>query len=444
MTNEEILSQLKEELKESEDKLFGLLEKQEAEVKAHGETTSETAKKIAAAEKSFGQIQSDLKSQQEEQAETLRKEWKEDGDKIRERIDELEKEMQRPGWNGGDDPEKAKSLGEQFVELEQFQEITGRAASQKTPLKFGMDVQRFPHGEQKASLLTTAATRLVMPQRVDMVDAQLRRPRIRDLIPVTGTTANAIEFVQEIGFAADGAVGGTQTQGAAAPVAEGAAKPEAQLELELKSENVNVIAHWLPASRQILDDAPRVRSFIDRRLLYGLEFVEETQILYGDGTGANLQGITTETGVQTYTESTDGASGDTLIDSIRKSMTLSHVAEYEPTGVVVNPAQWETIQLLKGTDDHYIWLRVADGTEQRFFAVPVVVTNAITAATALVGSFALGAEIFDREDGAIRVSDSHSDFFTKNLVAILAEERLAQVVYRPDAFVDITLDGPPL
>ena len=124
-------------------------------------------------------------------------------------------------------------------------------------------------------------------------------------------------------------------------------------------------------------------------------------------------------------------------------MTRAHVLEYVPSGVVVNPNDWEDIQLAKGTDETYIWLSVPTGTGTQFFLVPVVVTNAINAGEALVGSFALGSTIWDREQVTVRVSESHSDYFTKNLVAILAEERICQTIYRPDSFVKVSFDAAP-
>jgi HK97 family phage major capsid protein len=152
----------------------------------------------------------------------------------------------------------------------------------------------------------------------------------------------------------------------------------------------------------------------------------------------------TEVGLQNWAWS-DGLLSplDTKIDAIRRGMTRAHLLEYVPSGVVVHPSDWEDIQLAKGTDETYIWLSVPSGTGQQFFLLPVVVTNAINAAEALVGSFQLGSTIWDREQVTVRVSESHSDYFTKNLVALLAEERICQTIYRPDSFVKVAFDAAP-
>jgi hypothetical protein len=235
-----------------------------------------------------------------------------------------------------------------------------------------------------------------------------------------------------------------QTHGAAAETAEAGTKPEGQLDLELLSEPIQTIAHWIPASRQILADHGQMEAYVNDRLRYGVLYKEDIQILYGTGTSPQIQGIMTELGVQEYLWS-DGVvtPADTKIDAIRRAMTRAHVAEYVPTGVVVNPNDWEDIQLTKDGNEQYIWLNVATGTGQQFFLVPVVVTNAINAGEALVGSFAIGSTLWDREQVNVRVSESHDTMFIENMVAILGEERVCQTIHRPDSFVKVTFDAAP-
>ena len=157
-------------------------------------------------------------------------------------------------------------------------------------------------------------------------------------------------------------------------------------------------------------------------------------MLYGPGTGAHLEGLLVNTNRQQYTQLV----ADTKIDAVRKAITLARVAEYPVDGIVVHPYDWQDMELLKGTDDRYVWVTVPDGGVPRLWRVPVVETTAIRSGTALVGAFSLGAAIWDREDAGVRTSDSHASFFIENQVAVLAEERLALTNYRPEAFVDLT------
>lgn len=237
-----------------------------------------------------------------------------------------------------------------------------------------------------------------------------------------------------------------QTHGAAAAVAEGSAKPEARIQFELKTWNARVVAHWLPATRQVLDDDAQLQAYIEDRMLYGLEFAEETQILYGDGSSPNLQGILTHTGVPEYIWS-DGPTTpvpDTKIDAIRRAMTLAMLSNYPVTGLVINPLDKQDIDLAKGDDGHYIaFMTVDNAGVERFFRVPIVETPSILSGEALVGAFAQGATLWDREQASIRIAEQHSTYFTENKLAILAEERVGLAIYRPEAFVKVTFDAEP-
>ena len=149
----------------------------------------------------------------------------------------------------------AKSLGEQFVSDEAVKDMLSK----------GTDFRG-------ASVDETRLPGVIAPPN--------RRMTIRDLIMPGQMDGSVLEYVRETGF-----------NNNAAPVAEGAAKPQSDIQMELVSTSAKVIAHTAKASRQILDDASMMRTYIDGRLRYGLAFREETQLLNGDGTGQNLNGI---------------------------------------------------------------------------------------------------------------------------------------------------------
>jgi len=107
--------------------------------------------------------------------------------------------------------------------------------------------------------------------------------------------------------------------------------------------------------------------------------------------------------------------------------------------VIMHPNDMEQVELEKdGQDRHMMAASVALGSEARIWRLPVVETAAITAGTALIGSFGIGAALYDRMEGNIRVSENHSDFFVRNAIAILAEERIALAVKRPESFCTVT------
>lgn len=219
-------------------------------------------------------------------------------------------------------------------------------------------------------------------------------------------------------------------------------KPQAQIDFALRTLSVCTVAHWIPIARQLLDDNAAVQGTIDQRLIYGLKLAEEHQMLYGDGQG-NLQGILKHSGINQYAWNS-GPSTDTKLDAIRRGMTLSRLAEYPTTGTVINPLDWEDIELAKGSDNHYIWTTApGSGAQMQVWRVPVVETTAIEAGTILTGAFGLGAKIWDREDANVRFAEQHDNFFVRNMVAMLAEERLLQAIYRPEAFTAIDVTTAP-
>ena len=232
--------------------------------------------------------------------------------------------------------------------------------------------------------------------------------------------------------------------GAANFVAEAGLKPEADMTFEEREATVRTIAHWIKATRQVLNDLPGLRTRIDGDLTYGLLRREEDALLYGTGLGEQIQGFMTELGVQTYSWS-QGLTNDTKADAIRRASTLVELADLEASATIIHPSVWEEIELEKSSTREYIWVRSMDGLGNpvSMWRQPLVVTAAIDYTQFLTGGFAFGARIHDREEANVRVSDQNEDNFVRNMMTILAEERLTLVIDRPEAFVKGTYDTAP-
>ena len=231
---------------------------------------------------------------------------------------------------------------------------------------------------------------------------------------------SSLEYVKETGFTNN-----------AGMVSETVKKPESSLKFDLVSTNARVIAHFMKASRQILSDASQLASIIDNRLRYGLAYKEEQQLLNGDGTGQNLNGIIPQATAYTAPITVAGA---TSIDMIRLMALQAELAEYPSTGIVMHPSDWAWVEVLKDTTGRYIIGNPQGSISPTLWGLPVVTTKAMAVDKVLVGAFKLGAQVFDRWDARVEVGYVNDDF-TKNLVTILAEERLALAVYRPEAFI---------
>jgi HK97 family phage major capsid protein len=255
-----------------------------------------------------------------------------------------------------------------------------------------------------------------------------RALRLADLIDRGTTDNNSVEYVRET-------AGGL---GTAAEVAEGAVKPEATFTFEVVNEPVRTIASWVPITRQALDDNAQMRTYIDGRLRYSLEHRLDSQILNGTGTAPNLRGILNTTGINTYAPGT----AEAAVLSIRRAMTLVQNSEYAPDTVVMHPTDFERVELSTDTAGAFrVTPNVANALAPRIWGLNVVTTTAISAGTAVVGAFRMGATLFDRQQTQVLVTDSHADYFIFNKLVILAEMRAALAVWRPKAFTRITFNG---
>ena len=356
-----------------------------------------------------------------------------------------------------------KSIGQMFVESNEFKALNGgrNGANMVAPwqvkasLTGGYSVKDVYDSLPTGTMARGADAVFGSIQRDPMISSPMRTKRVRDLFPVRTTTAAVIEYFRQIGFTSIAAPGVTadtySTNNAASPVAQRSGgsfglKPQSAFQFEGHQAPVRTLAHWEAAHRNVLADEPQLRSIIDNELMYGLRLLEDNQILNGDGTGENLLGVLQTPGIQEYAWSS-GATGpvaDTKADAIRRAATLAFLAYYEPTGIVLHPNDWEDIELTKDVQGQYlVAVSVAMGGEPRVWRMPVVDTPAIPEGTALVGAFGTGAQLYDREQASIRISEQHSDFFVRNAIVVLAEQRLALAVKRPEAFVAIDFDEAP-
>ena len=320
--------------------------------------------------------------------------------------------------NGAGGDVQHQSLGQQFVNNEGVKSLLGMTTPRgRADITIKAAITSLTTDADGSAGDLVQTTRL--PGILTLPD---RRLTVRDLITPGNMDGNALEYVKETGFTNN-----------AGMVAEGAKKPESSIKFDLVSTTAKVIAHYMKASRQILSDASQLASFIDGRLRYGLAFKEEQQLLSGDGTGQNLLGIIPQ--ATAFVAPFDPAGTETNIDNIRLAFLQAELAEYPSSGVVMNPIDWARIELLKDTTGRYIIGNPQGVIGASLWNRPVVTTQAIGVDKFLAGAFKLGAQVFDRWQARVEVATENEDDFVKNMVTILAEERLALAVYRPEAFI---------
>lgn len=353
---------------------------------------------------------------------------------------------------GGLTSNEIKSIGEAFTDSDEFKSFqeTGRLTMDNPFQIKAADISRGGGLEQKdvfSSSGSSTYTRQMGAIQFDpTVPRAYRQTRVRDLFPVSRTSASVIDYFRVLGYVAgDGAKSvrdrtapdGTAPTGGATDVF--GKKPHTRLRFESKQAPVRTIAHWEAAHRNVLADVPQLRSTIDTELLYGLRLEEDRQILSGSGQNDELLGLLNTPGIQPYA----AEAGDRYSDALRKAATLCMLANYQATGYVMHPFDWEKIETQKASGDGQYMLvsNIAVGAGSVAWRQPVVETPAIAEGTFLTGAFGLGAQLYDREDANVRISEHHEDFFVRNAIVILVEERLAMAVKRPESFVkgDFTL-----
>ncbi|WP_447896042.1 phage major capsid protein [Vreelandella sp. GE22] len=276
---------------------------------------------------------------------------------------------------------------------------------------------------------------VVEPQRLPGID-QLPKQRlfIRDLIASGRTTSPAIFWVQQTGFTNNAAAVGENPTGG---------KPYSDIAFNTKITPVQTIAHMFKASKQILDDFTQLQSMIDAELRYGLKYVEENEILFGDGTGNHLDGIVPQASTFDPAFAVEGQTG---IDDLRLAMLQAQLARFPASGHVLHFIDWARIELAKDTLGRYILANPAALTGPTLWGLPVVATEAAGfQGKFLTGAFQAGAQIFDREDANVVISTENGDDFERNMISIRCEERLALALKRPEAFVwgDFTAPAAP-
>lgn len=331
---------------------------------------------------------------------------------IKLRLDELEqKHARRPS------EQTYRNLGEKFANCDAVKQL-----------------QSDPRGVRQAKMEVKAtitsntgdadgsAGVLIGEHRVSgIVATPNRRLTVRDLLMSGQTASNAITYMRETGF----------TNNAAVQQNEGDKKAQSDIKFDEQTVNVATLAHYFKASRQILDDVPQLASHINGRLIYGLKLVEEQQLLNGDGLSGNLKGVATQA---TAFNDKAALANYTIIDQIRLAMLQAVLAEYPASGHVLNPIDWAKIELTKDNNGRHIIGNPQGVATPTLWGIPVVATQAMQAGKFLTGAFDLGAQVFDRQASTVMVGFENDDF-TKNLVTVLAEERLALAVYRPEAFI---------
>ncbi|MEU5425560.1 phage major capsid protein [Streptomyces olivoreticuli] len=327
-----------------------------------------------------------------------------------------------------------KSLGDLFVESSAFQRASESGFRDRPYVRAEME------GKSIFSLSAGTVTHQTLgsAQNLGIAERAYRKFHIRDLFPKSSTKQAVLYGARETGWTNNakqikeryGADGVSPATGAETDTWGRA--PRSKLSLVPVMYPVSEIAHLLDAHKNILSDEPRLKTFINTRMVEGVKYQEDWDLLHSVGDGQSLTGIYNTPGVQQYR----GLATDQYSVQIRRSITKALLAEYEPTGIVLSPTMWEHVEVEEDkTGAFRIALQVAVGAEKKVWRLNVVETTAMADTDFLVGAFGLGAQLHDRENVSVTVSSENADNFEKGLITFRADERVALEIPRPESFV---------
>lgn len=349
-----------------------------------------------------------------------------DNDRLMEAIESASGPVGRPTT---EDPSQSKTLGEAFVKSTAYAGLMkrGLVGSWTTgPIGFGSKLNDADGNRivaESGSPIFGGGTNTLDPQILPGVQGPVeQRITVADLLGQGQTDTNAIVYLKET-LTVPGAF--MSSNSSAVLTSEGGLKPAAQLDFNKVTASVDKIATFLPISDEMLEDQPQVASYINGRLQLFVRQAEENYIVVKLYANAGRSSSATE------------VDGTNMFDGIAAAMM--HVrteAGLEPDGLLVSPLDAAKMDVLKSTG----------GTGQYFSGGPYgqpnqnpwglrrIVTSSVANGSPLVGAFREGATLWRRGGMTLEASNSHADYFRRNLTALRCEERLAVTVFRDRAF----------
>lgn len=331
---------------------------------------------------------------------------------LQKQLDEAAIVMARKGGSFGEAESSNDQLAKMLQGNDSFQKMLAAGGKGRATVEL----------DSKAILTTPTVgpAGVVQPQRVGMVYQQQRQLSVLDLIPVSPTGSNAIEYPREVSYTSNGAY-----------VPEGTMKPEDGFVFDVANAPIKTLATTLRMTKQMFDDVQGLAGYISARAPRRLELIKEKNVLLGNGSATQLQGIIPL--ASAFAAPTVLPNADTL-DVLYAAMLQATLAEYDPTGIVVHLIDLFKMQRAKDSQGRPLYPELRDtGTINGARIVPTKLTE--MAGKFLAGDFALGSQLFQRQGMTMEFFDQDRDNVPLNLITVRIEERHGLAVYRPDAFV---------
>ena len=308
-----------------------------------------------------------------------------------------------------------RGLGSLVVDSDVF-----KAYAENGPSKG--EIKDFGLRELRAALFETSsgwAPESVRSGRI--VEAVTRPIQVLDIIPSGTTDEAAYVYMEE-----------TLRDHQAAELVEGGSYSEDGYELIDRTSNVRKIGTAIPVTDEQLEDVAGIQTYLNNRLTFGLRQRLDNQVLNGDGTPPNLEGINNHSGIQTQAKGVGP-----VPDAVHKAMTLIRVTGRSfPNNIVMHPNDWQEVRLLRTADGIYIWGSPSEAGEARMWGLPVVQADSQAEGTGLVGDF-MFCQVFERRGIDVQIGFVGTQF-NQGKRTIRADLRIAFAIFRGAAFCTVT------
>lgn len=343
-------------------------------------------------------------------------------------------DLQQKGLNLNIPQKKAvKSIGEQVIDNSAFKSyLAGNATKCRFEITETKADDQGATVELENPMLTPGDGVLPTYRRPGILPKSVRPLSIEALFPSSPISGNSFEYVQEKGF-----------YNGANVVKEGSQKPFSSIKFEVKTGKVHTVAHLAKVSKQMLEDAPALISYLNNRMTYGVDLVVEDMLISGKGGENELSGIFTE-GNYTPVNATAGdlGSAPNLYDLILFAKSKIQQAYFRPNMILLNPADWVKMLFVKNSSGDYYLSGPVNVAAKTLWGLPVLDSQAIPEGKFMVVDTTQAATVWHRSGLTLEMFEQDADNVQKNLVTIRAERRLGFSIERPEALVGGTLAIP--
>ena len=319
-----------------------------------------------------------------------------------------------------------RSWGAAMVASSPYRRLAESKSSADLRGKVQLIVRAAP-GETKDILgntTTTGAPALADRQFADPTPLPRRPLRIRDLLAPGNTNSFVVEYIVQ-----------SARNNNAAPVQEGARMGQSNPQWSVLAAPVGFIGHYVKESRNLFDDSAAMQAAIDGELTYGLNYVEDRELLIGTGATGYLNGLLNQATAYVAPYS---PVGETAIDRILVAKAQANIADVQSDGIVLNTTDYDKMCGLKDGQGRYVMGEPSRLGPPILWNLPVAASTAMPAGSFLVGAFQT-AQLYDRSEVVIEIATENEDDFINNLITIKATRRAALAVKRPQSIILGTL-----